>query len=381
MNDLNNKETICYDWRLDISQKLLGKCRWCNKELDETNKCICNMPLGVTYEQVREAERRARWEANQQVKEAERRARWEANQKVKAEEKAKQAEINANSWAAKITKKVSPVVLTKMAENEKKIAAENAAKLAREAEEKRKSDEEFKKRMAETFVPRMKRKYGIKKEFVIPAIKSRLYPRDDLVPEKIIPRGEFWYFNIVGTKDDKFDVDGIANGMRYDNEEFYHAYLKEKYGRNWIYTTEDKEDDCPYLFNKREMEERMREEEDWEWEQQERISQKESEKRMEEEEKEEEEMKRKLQAGEISFKKFNNWRLDKLEEKWEAEDEYHNTGCRIVDAMEREWRADAEWLKRKEAREAREAEQEEEESLHKRLKNDMRKARDAAYKK
>ena len=337
---------------------LQHECPWCHIKGHTTKHCT------MTYEEV------------SAKREAERYARWEASQQVRAAEQVRQEEIKANSWAGRITKKVSPDTIVKMEENEKIIAIENAAKLAKAAEEKRKSAEEFKKKMAETFVPRMRTKYGIQKEFVMPAINSRYYPFREAIPEKVIPLGEFWYFKIVGTKDDKFDVDGIANGMRYDNDEFYHAYLKEKYGRHWIYDTEGKEDDCDYIYQIRQEDERQREQADWEWDQQVRMAEQENNKRMEEEEKEEEEMKRKLQAGEISFKKFNKWRIDKLEERWAVEDEYSASGRRIVEAMERDWRADAEWLKRKEARE--QSNDCEEESYHKRLKNDRRKARETA---
>lgn len=311
------------------------KCPWCHITGHTTKHCT------MTFEEVCAK------------REAERRERWEEGQRVKAAEQVKQAEIKASSWAAKITKKVSPATIAQMEENDKKIAHENAVKLAKATEDKRILYAEFRKKMEETFVSRMRTKYGIKTGFTMPAIKSKSYPFHELIPEKIIPAGEFWYFRIVGTKDEKFDVHGISRMNRENNKGFYHAYLKEKYWVNWVFHASDNpEDACPYLSQLCEQKERELEEEEWEWDQRERLAREECTKRLEEEEKEEEEMNRKLRAGEISGKQFNKWLFEKQDEEYSNDDDYHMSGLRLFEAMEEERIATSEWIARKKAREA-----------------------------
>ena len=106
-------------------------------------------------QQVRNLEQERR---EQERREQERFARWEANQKVRTEEKAKQEEIKANSWAAKITKTVSPVAIAKMAEDEQRIKAENEAKLTKIAEKKRADAQKRREEYERNYEPNMQRK-------------------------------------------------------------------------------------------------------------------------------------------------------------------------------------------------------------------------------
>lgn len=309
-------------------------------------------------------------------REAERYARWEEVQRIKAAEKVKQEEIKANSWAAKITKKVSTTVISQMEENDKKIRHENDIKMAKATEEKIKSEQEFRKRMEETFVTRMQRKYGIREAFELPGIKHRYYDCYNVDP-KIIPTGEFWYFKIEGKKDEKFDFRGVAlmERRKPENQDLFKAYLKEKYYVNWIFDSEDTDDNCPYLQNMRKQERIKLEKAEWDWEVLEKQFMQRAKNQDEEDEKEKVEMNRKLQAGEISEETFNNWHWNKICDQIDDYDDYHMMGVNENEYIKREAIAKKEWIARKQAREEQEYE---EESLHKRLKSDRRKAREAA---
>jgi len=262
-----------------------------------------------------------------------------ADQRVKTEE---QQAIKANSWAAKIKANIKPEVVAKIAEDDRKVAAENAAKLAKKAEEKRIAAIERKAEYDRNYEPNMQRKYGIKQTFVVPSIG---YWEDELH----LPVGSFWEFMVEGSRNES----ELAKSRRKnpENSSKFHAYLAEKYGRNWLEVSQGKEDDCPYLWDLREKERSRQEEEEWEREERQREQWKEIEKEMEEKEREREEMDRKLQRGEITRKQFNKWQQEREEEEWEDQENYHIEGLRLYGSMERQAITDAAWVARKALRE------------------------------
>ena len=279
----------------------------------------------LTSEQIRES------------REAEKRARWEANQKVRAEEKAKKEEFKANSWAAKITQKVSPEVVAKMKSDEQRIKAENEEKLRMKYQEQKKERERRREEYEQNYESNMQRKHGLKKAIVVPPIG---YWAD----EEVLPIGSFWEFKVDGTRDES----EFAKSRRKDpeNQRKFQAYLAEKYGRRWIESSEDGEDECPYLRELREKERRKQEEEEWDREERQREQLKEIEREMEEKEKEREEMERKLRSGEITRKAYNLWVQECEEEEWEDQENYHIEGLRLWEATERLAISDAAWRAR-----------------------------------
>jgi len=261
----------------------------------------------------------------QKRREEERFARWETNQKVRAEEKAKQEEIKANSWAAKITKTVSPTAIAKMAEDEQRIKAENQAKLAKIAEKKRADAVKRREEYERNYEPNMQRKYGLKTVFVIPPIG---YWAD----EEVLPVGSLWEFRVSTRDESEFSKSRRKNP---ENQRKFHAYLAEEYGPNWIEASENSADDCDYLCELRRKERDRREQEEYEEEERIRLEWAKIEKIHEEKEMEREEMKRKLQAGEITKREYRIWEIELQEEEWEEQEEYHTSGLQIWDSMER----------------------------------------------
>ena len=270
-------------------------------------------------------------------KEAEKRTRWEANQRVKTEEKIKQ-ELNTNSWAAKITKKMDPIVIAKMTEDEQKIQTEQAAKLAKKAEEKKIANQKRKEEYEKNYEPNMRRKYGVKEALVIPRI-SKWHE------ETYIYVGDFWEFYVENTRDDS----ELAKSRRKNTEIQikFHAYLKEKYWVNWLIASEETQDDCPYLWEKRCKQRLDQEVEEYELNDHARKEWEEIQKRMEEEEKEEEEMKRKLECGEITKQQYNEWKWEHKAEDMDDDVAYQSLGLRIAEAMERNTIAEKEWKARR----------------------------------
>ena len=62
-------------------------------------------------------------------------------------------------------------------------------------------------------------------------------------------------------------------------------------------------------------------------------------------------MERKLQSGEITQEKYNEWKRALEEEYLEISEAYFTQGIEIWESIERQNLADAEWRKRKAARE------------------------------
>lgn len=260
---------------------------------------------------------------------------------VRAKEETK-PEIKATSWAARIAQKVSPAVIAKIQEDEQRINAENADKLAKKIQARKMEQQRKRDEYERNYDSNMQRKYGIKKAFVVPPIG---YWED----EQVLPIGSFWEFKVEGKREDsEFAKTRRANP---ENLSKFHAYLAEKYGRNWLETSEDSEDECPYLRELREKERRDQEQEEWEREERQREQWKEIEKEMEEKEKERKEMERKLRCGEITRKAYNKWDQEREEEEWEEQENYHCEGMRICESIERQNLADAAWRARKAERE------------------------------
>ena len=270
-------------------------------------------------------------------REEEKRARWEANEKVRKEEKAKQEAAKANSWAAKATKSIPSDVAAKIAE-ENRIWAE-------QSEKKREAEDAERKRIWENkHSMRMMTKYGLKKDFIMPhKLKNH-------------PRYEFWYFGIEGTADDKGSISEVAKKMRDDptNRENFHAYLEEQYFVNWIYASEDTEDDCKYLSD-------LRYQKAWDEDcayynrlEQERLWVIEIEEKRKEVKREKKDMYAGVKSGRIPQKVYHDWRISKHQEELEREEEFHNEGLRIGIAEIRENAQmaldEAQWKARKEAR-------------------------------
>jgi len=288
-----------------------------------------------------------KFEEIQQVRERERRQRWEENQKVRQQEKVREAEAkvqaNAKSWAGIAAKSVPTEVAAKLAEEDRIIKQQSEAK---RAEEERVRKQAAKERWERNYIRRMSEKHGLKEGFVVP---SKYYWQT----ETRLPKGDFWYFKVEGKPEDH----AIAKEMREDNgnRQRFRAYLEEKYFVNWLCLSEGTEDDCAYLYELRDEEERRQCEAEDEREEQERQAIRE----WQEEEKmkklEEEEMKAKLASGKISRKQFIAWEMAKEEEEWEDQDNYHAEGLRIWEAEERHsltrMREEASWKARKEARE------------------------------
>ena len=256
------------------------------------------------------------------------------DQRVKTEEQ--QPAIKANSWAAKIKANIKPEILAKIAEDDRKVAHENAAKLAKKAEEKRVADIQRKAEYERQYEPNMQRKYGIKQTFVVPA-DHELHELHELH----LPVGSFWEFMVEGSRDES----ELAKSRRKNTSKF-HAYLAEKYGRNWLQVSQDAEDDCPYLWRLRENERIRLDEEEWEQEQRDREQWKQIEKEIQEREMQREEMDRKLLARQITTKEYNKWQQQREEEEWEDQENYHIEGLRLWGSMERQAISDAAWRAR-----------------------------------
>jgi hypothetical protein len=312
-----------------VCQELLQyECPWCHVKGHTSKHCT------MTYEEV--------YVKREQVRETERRARWEENQRVKTEEKVRQDEIKANSWAAKITKKVSQAAIAKMAEDEKIFKAEKAAKLAKIAEEKKIAAEKRRERYEKFYEPNMREKYGVREQLVVPSVS---YQHDSIC----ISIGDFWEFYVEGLRDDS----ELAKIRRenIENQSKFHAYLKEKYWTNWIFETQTTEDDCIYLRQLRKREILIREQDEYEREERERKEWLQINKEIEEREKEQDEMERKRQSGEITEKEFSEWHWARKEEEWEEQDAYHLSGLQLYESTEHQHKAKKAWMMRKTARE------------------------------
>ena len=127
--------------------------------------------------------------------------------------------------------------------------------------------------------------------------------------------GDFWYFYTEGNIQDPL----IAKQMRVetDNIHRFHNYLREKWYINWIFATEDSEDDCHHLRILR-----FKEEEHF------AELQRQAQLRVEEEERHrqlrKQEMKRKLAAGEITRHQYIDWKFDIYYEEELDFESYHH---------------------------------------------------------
>ena len=239
----------------------------------------------------------------------------------------KQVNHNANSWAGRITQKVSPIVIAKIQEDEKRVKAENAAKLAKKNLEQKMEQQRKREEYERNYEANMQRKHGLKKAFVVPPIETWRN-------EEVLPIGSFWEFMVECSRDES----EFAKSRRKDpeNRRKFHSYLAEKYGLNWLEASEDTEDNCVYLCDLRYKDQMDQEQAYWEQQESERKMLAVLGKQMEEKEKEREEMERKLQSGEISQKKYNKWKLAVEEEEWEADEAYYAQGMRCWEATERQ---------------------------------------------
>lgn len=271
-------------------------------------------------------------------REAEKYTRWKANQKVRKEEKEKQAHFKANSWAAVAARNISTEDAAKIAEEERILNEQMAAKRAQSAEEERVRKQAAKESWERNYPLRMAKKYGLKDDFMIPA---KSYWCEDVT----IPKGSFWYIWLEKTPDDH----PIAKKLREDtaNQKLFHAYLEEKYYKNWLYKSEDTEDDCIYLQDLRYYTEIQEEKLEWERmkreEEEDRIWQEERERK----EKEEDEMEAKLRSGEITREEYFTWKSARDEEELYDDAVYEYEGLRFVDAMAREKFAEEAWRRRR----------------------------------
>jgi hypothetical protein len=148
-----------------------------------------------------------------------------------------------------------------------------------------------------------------------------------------LEKGSLWYFKVDGTPEDH----EIAKKLRenLENGKLFVAYLKEKYFSNWLYKSMDTEDDCVYLTDLRNQEEREREDAQWEQEEQEREWSRQLQEEEEMKKMEEEGMKANLASGKISQKQYQDWEMEKQEEEWEEQEAYHSEGMRIWEAKQR----------------------------------------------
>jgi hypothetical protein len=234
-----------------------------------------------------ERDRQARWEHNRQLKEEE---------KVrKEEEKVRKEEVRANSWASKVAKAIPEEERKKIDEEHQRLKLENEKKRAEEIERQRL---ENKRRWEQWYLHKMPQFYGLKKAY------------------GDFPAGSFWEFFIEGQKYNGREVDHeLAKNLREkeENKQSFINYLKIKY-YNWLYDSEDTEDDCIFVWRKREADRDEREEiEAYREEQQEKRERE----REEDEQKERAEMDRKLATGEITHSQYREW-------EWEKEDELND---------------------------------------------------------
>jgi hypothetical protein len=255
------------------------KCPFCKEKGHTTKHCI---------KLVQRDEQR---QLQDQQSEKDRHARWEHNQQVKEQEMVRQVEVKANSWAAKAAKAIPE-------EERQKVEAENIRLKKAEAERqevaaKKRAEAlelerlENKRRYENWYKHKMPQFYGLK------------------VAYGPFPAGSFWEFFIEGRKHNGKLVDHeIARKMRENPEntlKFIH-YLAVKY-YNWVWNTEETEDDCEYL-------ERLRSKERDEAEYAEEYQERRCREQLQKEEQIEGKMKKKLASGEITEQQYKEWEWD-----------------------------------------------------------------------
>ena len=274
-----------------VCVKLLNyTCPYCKKNGHTRKHCSLLAQRLIQDER----DRKARWEQNRLIKEQEK-VRMEEEKVRKEEEKVRKEEVKANSWASKVAKAIPEEERKKIDEEHQRLKLENEKKRAEEIERQRL---ENKRRWEQWYLHKMPQFYGLKEAY------------------GHFPAGSFWEFFIEGKKHNGREVDNyLAKNLR-DNEANQHAfneYLRIKY-YNWIYDSEDTDDDCTYIWRMREADRDEREEiEAYREEQQEKRERE----REEAQEKEKAEMDRKLATGEITQLQYSEW-------EWEIEDELND---------------------------------------------------------
>ena len=279
MKNLNG-EVVC--------QKLLKYiCPYCKKNGHTIKHCDVLAERKIQDEK----DRHERWEFNRQQE----KVRRENEMQKKEELKVRKEEAKANSWASKVTKAIPKEERKKIDEENNSLKLENEKKRAEEIERQRL---ENKRRWEQWYLHKMPLFYGLKE------------------PYGHFPSGSFWEFFIEGQKYNGREVDhDLAKNLRAKeaNQQSFMEYLRIKY-YDWLYDSENTEDDCLYVWRKREADRDEREEiQAYREEQQEKRERE----REEAEEKERAEMDRKLAKGEITQSQYREW-------EWEVEDELND---------------------------------------------------------
>jgi hypothetical protein len=262
------------------------KCPFCKETGHTTKHCkkLAEKQQRDLQRSHNEQERYTRWEHNRQVREQE---------KVRLEsEKAHKIEAKASSWAGKVAKAIPEEERQKIEEENirlKKAEVERQAALAKKrAEDFEKQQLENKRLWEQNYLYKMPKFYGLQKAY------------------GQFPVGSFWEFFIEGRKHNGKPVDHeIAKTLREngENQLKFRSYLKIKY-YEWLWDTEDTEDDCPFLMRDRDRERCAMEDISHYHEQRarEEISLEELERR---------DMERKFASGEITQHQYDSWQQEK----------------------------------------------------------------------
>lgn len=272
------------------------------------------------------------------------------NKKQRAQEEAK---FKSNCWASVASKHISPEDAAKIAAENRIIKEESEARRRRQEEKERARRQEAKKQWELNYPNRMKMRYGLKRPFTVPvgvvySVYSSL-PHIDLY----FPYGEFWYFYVEGTRDDH----PIAKTLREDmpNRRHFHVYLMEELWENWLQDSEDTDLDCQYLTDLRHQK-RLAEENAC-------YDRMEEDRKLDLEFKEESRqrvtqliaMYKAVANRRISWKAFERWESETLEDEMDGADSYHCEGIALYEMDRRtgiaSMKAKQEWEKRKAARE------------------------------
>jgi len=251
-------------------------------------------------------------------------------QERKMQEDAEKSKLKATGWAAIAAKNITEQDSKKIEEANRKVKEEAEARAIRFAEKERIRREES-RAARELKFPRI---YAmVKTPLTIPATHSR--------PAMYIPKGEFWYFRIEGTRDDNEH----ARALRDKNRDWFLAYLKEKYWDEWM---REHEDDCVFLCDLREKEEDQYYNQPLEIESQWEIEYKH---RREQERQEKAKMKSRLKRGLITQDDYDLWKMEKQEEEMEDDYAYEMESTQLYEIEYRQnliaAREKSEWLKRK----------------------------------
>jgi hypothetical protein len=195
-----------------------------------------------------------------------------------------------NSWSSIAAKGRSPELVDKLDKEHQQLLLiqqqQQTDKLQRETQQREQRRILAKQRAEQKIIQELTQIFGV---------KTNKYAHIG------VQIGDFWYFYTQGNIQDP----EIAKQMRIDpsNIQRFHAYLREKWFINWIFSTEDSEDDCHHLRNLRDLEEQRCAEQ-----------QRQAQLRIEEEHRRRKlqkiEMKRQLAAGEITRRQYIDWKFD-----------------------------------------------------------------------